>query len=642
MKFLSGLIAGFLLCIILAGVGGYYFLGRLAELEKDFRNNPSAASSTNAAENSANEDLRKALQNFNSARTPEEMLSNLDKIIALRPNEPQAYAAKASILMGKGDYAGAIENFNKAISLNPNSADLYMARAEAHLMRGDYQAANKDLTAALSINPSLAGAYYNRGISNLNLNRINPALSDFASARKFFASQGDKANFEQASKILNLIKKQGKNPAAAKAKINKAAAELKPSSSSVSDAKNAAKLKGELTRSLSEISAGLENGDKKAMLQKFKKVSAGLNSGEVDTGDFSSFVARASQKTSSKAALDKKNTLDYATDAKKKMASGDYSGAIEDLTKAIEKSSNPSDFYAQRAMANLQNKDYKAAYNDYSKAIEADKNNASAYMNRARLRSSMGDSKGAAQDAKAAEELYKNQGNKEGALQARNMANLAEGKGTQERSVRDSQAEALFKDASNAYLKGDYSESLRKFDELAERQPNVPEVYYNRAIANAAAGNKDAALKDYQKTISMNPNLPDAHIGAASVLMEQGKLSEAAKYVDAALELNPNIPSAYRMRGAHSMEQGKPAEAEADFTRAIELDPKDGANYFSRALTYAQQGNFDKAKEDFASAGALAAEQGNQELLNEVAKYQNMLQQAEQQAQNQGAGGAAS
>ena len=60
-------------------------------------------------------------------------------------------------------------------------------------------------------------------------------------------------------------------------------------------------------------------------------------------------------------------------------------------------------------------------------------------------------------------------------------------------------------------------------------------------------------------------------------------------------------------------------------------------------MSYAQQGNFDKAREDFANANALAAEQGNQELLNEVAKYQKMLedvvtqqaQQARQQAAQQ-------
>ncbi len=640
MKFLAGLVAGILLCIILAGVGGYYLLGRVAELEKDLRNNNVAVPSQSTADNNVNEDLRKALQGFNTARSPEEMLSNLDKIIALRPNESQAYAAKASLLMQKGDYAGAIRNFNKAISLNPNSADFYMARAEAHLLRGDYQSANKDLTAALAINPSLAGAYYNRGISNLNLNRIKPAFTDFSTARKLFASSGDKANYAQASKILNLIKNQGKNPAAAKAKIVKAAAELKPSSNA-SDTESTAKFKNELSRSLSQLSADLKNGDNKGMVEKFKQASAGLNSGGVDTSDFSSFIAKASQGTSAKAASAKKNTLDYVTDAKKKMASGNYDGAIEDLTKVIENSSNPSEFYAQRAAAHLQNKDYKSAYNDYSKAIETDKNNASAYMNRARLRSAMGDSKGAAQDALAAEELYKNQGNKEGALQAKNMANLAQGKGTQQRSERDSQAEALFKDASNAYLQGNYNESLRKFDALAERQPNVPEVYYNRAIANAAAGNKDAALKDYQKTISMNPNLPDAHIGAASVLMEQGRGSEATKYIDAALALNPELPAAYRMRGAQSMEQGNPAKATEDFSKAIELDSNDAASYFSRGLSYGQQNNLEQAKEDLATAGRLAAEQGNDALANEIAKYQGMIQQAEQQAQQAGAPGQA-
>lgn len=630
MKFLSGLIIGVLLCVFIFGAVGYYAFNRM----KDFTPSNAERSAAESAEDASLAGLSAALEAFNKASSPEDMLASLDRIIALRPGEPEAYSAKAALLMQKGDYRAALENYNKALSLNPNSAELYIGRASALLMMGDYAGANKDLSAAIAINPALAEAYYNRGVSNVNLARLNPAMKDFAQAGKLFSASGDRAGYMQAAQAFNLLKKQSagikKNPSASKAAAAKAAAELKPSVSPA-DAASAARFKSEITRSLGDLSSSLKNGDKKAMLQKFKQASAGLTSGDVNTGDFNAFAAAASQKTSGKASSSKKNLLDYTSDAKDKMAKGDYSGAVADLDKAVELSSNPSDLYAQRAAANLQNKNYKAAFDDYSKAIEADKNNASAYLNRARLRASMGDNKGAVQDAEAAKALYQEQGNKEGATQAQNMSNLANGKGLQERSVRDGIAEALFKDASNAYVSGNYQESLNKFNELAQRQPDVPEVYYNRAIANAALGDKDAALRDYRRTIAMNPNLPDAHIGAASILMEQGKNGEAQKEIAAALSLNPNIPAAYKMRGTQSLQSGNPAKAVADFTRAIELDDKDGASYFSRGLAYAQQGDFAKAREDFANANSLAAEQGNQALLDEVVKYQNMLEEAAKQ-----------
>lgn len=630
MKFLSGLIIGVLLCAAIFAVGGYYVFNGM----KDFQpaNTPQVSQALEEDDSSAR--LNAALNAFNKASSPEDMLASLDKIIALRPGEPEAYSAKAAVLMQKGDYRAALENYNKALSLNPDSAELYMGRASALLMLGDYAGANKDLSSAIAINPALAEAYYNRGVSNVNLARFNPAMSDFAQAGKLFSASGNRAGYMQSSQAFNLLKKQSagikKNKSASKAVAAKAAAELKPSVSPA-DAASAAKFKSEIVRSLGGLSSSLKNGDKKAMLQKFKQASAGLTSGEVNTGDFNAFAAAASQKASGKASSAKKNLLDYTSDAKAKMAKGDYAGAAADLDKAIELSSNPSDLYAQRAAANLQNKNYKAAFEDYSKAIEADKNNAAAYLNRARLRASMGDNKGAAQDAAAAKALYQEQGNKEGATQAQNMANLASGKGLQERSVRDGVAEALFKDASNAYASGNYQESLDKFNELAQRQPDVPEVYYNRAIANAALGDKDAALRDYRRTIAMNPNLPDAHIGAASILMEQGKNGEAQKEISAALSLNPNLPAAYKMRGTQSLQSGNPSKAVADFTKAIELDGNDGASYFSRGLGYAQQGDFNNAREDFANANSLAAEQGNQPLLDEIVKYQNMLEEAAKQ-----------
>ena len=435
--------------------------------------------------------------------------------------------------------------------------------------------------------------------------------------------------------IHNASSRSGEGSAAAKAGIAKAARELRASSSPVYDPNREAKLKSELTRSLSGISAGLKNSDNKNMLQKFKQVSAGLNSGEVDIGDFNSFLNSASRKMAQEQSGGKKNLLDYTAAAKEKMAKGDYQGAAADLDKAIEMSSSPSSLYAQRAALNMQNKNYKAAYEDYSKAIESDKNNASALLNRAKLLSSMGNNKAAAADADAAKALYEQQGNKEGAIQAENISNLARGVNTQKRSVRDGISEALFKDASNAYAKGNYQESLNKFNELAQRQPEVPEVYYNRAIVNAAAGNKEAALKDYRQASAMNPNLPDARIGAASILMEQGKGEEAIKEINAALEINPNMPSAYRMRGIQTLQGGEAQKAVEDLSKAIELDNKDGASYFSRALGYAQQGNFDRARADFVKANSLAAEQGNQELLNEVAKYQKILEDAVQQQARQ-------
>ena len=69
-----------------------------------------------------------------------------------------------------------------------------------------------------------------------------------------------------------------------------------------------------------------------------------------------------------------------------------------------------------------------------------------------------------------------------------------------------------------------------------------------------------------------------------------------------------------------------------DFSKAISLDNKDGASYLSRGLGYAQQGSFSKAEEDFNQAAALAAEQGNRELLGEIDKYRQALNDARKQS----------
>ncbi len=65
---------------------------------------------------------------------------------------------------------------------------------------------------------------------------------------------------------------------------------------------------------------------------------------------------------------------------------GDYKGAIQDYTKAIELNPRYALAYHWRGNAKFSLKDYRGAIQDYTKAIELDPKNAWLYLNRGHVK----------------------------------------------------------------------------------------------------------------------------------------------------------------------------------------------------------------------------------------------------------------
>ena len=63
-------------------------------------------------------------------------------------------------------YELAIEYYTKVIALNPQNSEAYTKRGNAKYMLGQYKDAVKDYTKALEIDPNRENIYYNRGIAN--------------------------------------------------------------------------------------------------------------------------------------------------------------------------------------------------------------------------------------------------------------------------------------------------------------------------------------------------------------------------------------------------------------------------------------------------------------------------------------------
>ena len=81
---------------------------------------------------------------------------------------------------------------------------------------------------------------------------------------------------------------------------------------------------------------------------------------------------------------------------------GDFRGAIQDFTKAIDINPNDANAYYYRGLAKSDLDDFRGAIQDFTKAIDIDPNDANAYHNRGIVKGILLDTNGACLDLKIA------------------------------------------------------------------------------------------------------------------------------------------------------------------------------------------------------------------------------------------------
>lgn len=91
----------------------------------------------------------------------------------------QAYAFMAELFRLQDKYPQAITQLDKAIALAPDNSALYINRGLLHYMVDSYVKAIEDYNQALLLEPSNSAARYNRALLRSSLGDLNNALEDF-------------------------------------------------------------------------------------------------------------------------------------------------------------------------------------------------------------------------------------------------------------------------------------------------------------------------------------------------------------------------------------------------------------------------------------------------------------------------------
>lgn len=175
-----------------------------------------------------------------------------------------------------------------------------------------------------------------------------------------------------------------------------------------------------------------------------------------------------------------------------------------------------------------------------------------------------------------------------------------------------------------SYLKGNYEEAIKHYDEALKSEPFSIAAYINRGIAKGGLEKLGKAIEDYNEAIDLDPTRTSAYINRGIARKKLGKLEGAIKDFDQAIDLNSKEAYPYFYRGIAKNELGEPREAIKDFNQVIKLKPSPQLItrvYIGRGDAKVQLKNPKEAIEDYDRAIELNPEHAEAYLRRADVKY---------------------
>lgn len=215
--------------------------------------------------------------------------------------------------------------------------------------------------------------------------------------------------------------------------------------------------------------------------------------------------------------------LVYCNKGSKKINTGDYQGAINDYTEALNSNPNYLDAYTYIANAYvMKSADYKTAIIYLNKALELSPYNESlkeikaiAYLRRGTKKMDSGDNQGAVSDFMDAIDTnpFCQEAYAKVATAFTNLGNksLSEQYGNKALKMKDdikkrNEAKIYYTDALKKYELQNYQEAITDFTKAISVYPEYFEVYNDRGTAYSRLNRNNKAIADYKKALEINPN----------------------------------------------------------------------------------------------------------------------------------------
>ena len=161
-------------------------------------------------------------------------------------------------------------------------------------------------------------------------------------------------------------------------------------------------------------------------------------------------------------------------------------------------------------------------------------------------------------------------------------------------------------------------DTLDNYTHAIHLNPNNIIAYYNRGNALYHLRDYQSAIADYTQALKLNPNYSDIYNNRGLTRLQLGDTQGAIEDYTQAITLNPNDAKIYSNRGSARNKLGDFKGALEDYTQAIRLNPDYAPAYYNRGMLLGQHSKRRAGTKDLREADALATQQGNAALHQQV------------------------
>ena len=153
-----------------------------------------------------------------------------------------------------------------------------------------------------------------------------------------------------------------------------------------------------------------------------------------------------------------------------------------------------------------------------------------------------------------------------------------------------------------------YETAIACFDAALELNPDLVEVYLNRASVKMFLGKAEEAIADCDSALELNPDLFPVYVTRASANLLVNQIDAVIADCNAVLALNPDFFYAYAIRAAAKFNSKQYTAALADYDLALERNPDAVQIYFGRVDPKLALKDYTGAIEDFDKIISLSPE----------------------------------
>lgn len=348
----------------------------------------------------------------------------------------------------------------------------------------------------------------------------------------------------------------------------------------------------------------------------------------------------------------------YYEQGLEKIKMGDFQGAIESLSCAMQEEPENSgiyyQIYYQRGLALFELRDQQGAIADYTKAIELHPQYFEAYLSRAIAYLANKNLAAALEDVQKAKILnpdsaparqllgliYKQQGQVQMAVtayqQAANLFLIQQDEANCRRCINNyRQLQTLLPPTPQDFLaqvkqkitQGKSSEAMVDLDWLLQTDPQNAQALCLRGVIHSQRGNQAQALADLNQALSFAPEDWEVRLHRGIIRRLVGDALGAIADFNQLLQENPQSHEVYANRGFARCHLQDYRQGIEDFSRAIVLQPESSQYYCDRGEARYQFGDVAGAINDYQEAANRFFQQGETNSYRKVLDRVKTLQQ---------------